>query len=179
MYSSSSGHNIGIGINTNNLQTHMLNALEPVFVKNHVNLCLWGHVHKVRWLCCARLPLSLCARSSHPPHTLWTRSVPTGQYERSCGVNNFTCAEDDNLAPVHMVVGSAGNVYQVNWEDNLRKSPSTWDHHHVQPRWSVFRSADFGFSRIYTNATHLHAQFIGDQRGQVHDELWLETSPSM
>lgn len=96
------------------------------------------------------------------------------QYERTCGVRNFTCASNDNDAPVHMVVGSAGNVAQDHWQNNLRKSPSTWNYHHVQPRWSVFRTADFGFSRITTNATHLHAEFIGDQRGEVHDSLWLQ-----
>jgi len=47
MYSSGDGHNIGLGFNTNNIQTHLLNTLEPLFIKQGVNLCLWGHVHKV------------------------------------------------------------------------------------------------------------------------------------
>jgi len=35
------------------------------------------------------------------------------KYERTCGVSNFTCAEDDSDAPVHVVIGMAGNVSQV------------------------------------------------------------------
>lgn len=100
------------------------------------------------------------------------------QYERTCGVSNFTCAETDSDAPVHMVVGSAGNVFQTLWASSLAKSPDLQNAgHHVQPKWSVFRAGEFGYGRIHTNATHLHAEFVGDQRGAVHDEVWLTRAP--
>jgi hypothetical protein len=35
------------------------------------------------------------------------------KYERTCGLNNFVCADDDSQAPVHVVIGMAGNDYQV------------------------------------------------------------------
>lgn len=53
MYSSSAGHNIGQGRDTDNLQTHMLHNLEPMLVANDVDLALWGHVHKVGAGVCA------------------------------------------------------------------------------------------------------------------------------
>ena len=62
------------------------------------------------------------------------------QYERTCGVTNFTCAEHDSDAPVHVTVGCAGNVAQSEWAANLPESPSVANAmHHVQPKWSVYR----------------------------------------
>lgn len=63
MYSSSAGHNIGEGRDTENLQSHMMAYLEPMLVANDVDLALWGHVHKVR-RCLAR-PLPPFPRSAN------------------------------------------------------------------------------------------------------------------
>lgn len=92
-------------------------------------------------------------------------------WERTCGVNNFVCAETDEMAPVHVVVGNAGNDYQVPWE-----SPD--DHsgngHAVQPDWSIFRTANYGFGKLAANRVQLELKMIGDQRGDVHDTLVLK-----
>ena len=43
----------------------------------------------------------------------------------------------------------------------------------MQPDWSIFRTMNFGFSTLSTNATHLHVQFLDSKRGEVHDEVYL------
>lgn len=45
--------------------------------------------------------------------------------------------------------------------------------HVTQPDWLVFRTANFGYTRIQTNATHLHFQYLGNNRNLVHDEFYL------
>jgi acid phosphatase type 7 len=96
-------------------------------------------------------------------------------YERTCGMANFTCAERDEDAPVHVVIGMAGNVYNPDWQAFLPESPPLdyTGNHHQQPPWSIFRTMDFGYTRIHTNATSLHFRLFGDQRHQVHDEFYL------
>lgn len=32
---------------------------------------------------------------------------------------------------------------------------------------------NFGFARVFSNATHLRLRFIADHRGGSHDEFWL------
>jgi hypothetical protein len=88
------------------------------------------------------------------------------QYERTCGLQNFTCAESDNDRPVHVVVGMGGNSWQVSWGNH-----GTGENY--QPDWSIFRSMNWGYSHLWTNATHLRFQYLGDQRGEVHDQFWL------
>lgn len=122
---------------------HLQSSIEPLLVAYQVDIAYWGHVHV---------------------------------YERTCGMVNFTCASSDNDAPVHMVVGSAGNTFQVLWMPTYLPAPggATNDNRHrVQPAWSIFRTAEYGFSRMKANSSHFHLQFIGDQRGRIHDELWL------
>jgi len=66
------------------MASHLRAALEPLFVKHHVDLALWAHEHK---------------------------------YERFCGVvSNGTCAALDEEGTVHVIIGNAGNDYQLQWD---------------------------------------------------------------
>lgn len=107
------------------------------------------------------------------------------KYERTCGMVNFTCAASDNDAPVHIVMGNAGNVYQVPWEPYNPKSGASLQNagHTQQPEWSMFRTADFGYTRVHTvpagsgdspnSKASLTLELVGDMRGQVHDSVTL------
>lgn len=90
-------------------------------------------------------------------------------YERTCGMVNYTCQPND-AAPVHVVIGMAGNDYQVPW---FMPDDKKGDGHALQPPWSIFRAVNYGYSRFFANGTHFNFQFVGDQRGQVHDNFWL------
>jgi len=94
-------------------------------------------------------------------------------YERTCPLVNFTCVADGQ-GPTHVIIGMAGNVAQSTYSPSLPNSPAVADSgHHSQPAWSIFRSGNWGFATINTNQTHLHLQYIGDNSGQVHDEVYL------
>jgi hypothetical protein len=95
------------------------------------------------------------------------------QYERTCGMKNFTCAERDEDAPVHVVIGMAGNTYQSPWITRDPPPHSYGGSHQVQPDWSIFRTDNFGYSRLEVSANHLHFEMIGDNRGEIHDVLDL------
>jgi hypothetical protein len=41
------------------------------------------------------------------------------------------------------------------------------------PEWTVFRTMNYGYTRINTNATHLHFTYLNNQRNEVHDEFYL------
>ena len=123
-------------------------ALEPLFRKYRVDLSLWGHTHT---------------------------------YERACGmVENFACAETDSAGTTHVTTGAAGNVYNPDWQGLLSMSPKglsdcdgpCWTHHDM-PDWQVFRTMNPGYTRLSANATALTLEFVGTQRGMVHDTLHL------
>eukprot|EP01100_Stratorugosa_tubuloviscum_P000718 TRINITY_DN115_c0_g1_i1.p1 TRINITY_DN115_c0_g1~~TRINITY_DN115_c0_g1_i1.p1 ORF type:complete len:580 (-),score=283.61 TRINITY_DN115_c0_g1_i1:323-2023(-) len=111
---------------------HMRQAIEPLLLKYHVDVCLWAHIHK---------------------------------YERTCGMYDFKCADKDEDAPVHVVIGNAGNTFQSDWE--------TTNNHQYQPDWIIFRTENYGFSQIEANLTHFRFTTYGDQRGELHDEFIL------
>jgi len=84
-------------------------------------------------------------------------------YERTCPVLNEQCQGDLQHpgGPVHVVIGMAGQSLSFDWADPV-------------PDWSMFRAADFGYTRITVSSpTQLHLQFIGDKDGQVHDRMTL------
>jgi hypothetical protein len=148
MYSSSIAHTIDPAHPLGYFDDHLRGAVEPLVAKYRADMFLAGHVHT---------------------------------YERQCGfTTNFTCAETDSQGTVHVLTGAGGNDYNPNWEPSQPGSPPSmnnntdWtDRHHAQPDWSVFRTMNNGYTRFRTNATHLVMQFVGDQRGGVHDELVL------
>ncbi|GAM17445.1 hypothetical protein SAMD00019534_006200, partial [Acytostelium subglobosum LB1] len=93
-------------------------------------------------------------------------------YERMCGIaGNWTCAESDNDAPVHVLIGMAGNTYQAPWW--ITNEDDDGDGYEVQPDFSIFRTMNYGYTRFYANTTNLYFEFVGDQRNEVHDSFWL------
>lgn len=90
------------------------------------------------------------------------------QYERTCmGLHNFTCGVPG--APVHVVIGNAGNDYQVPW-DSVEGGCAG---HFLQPEWSAFRTDNFGYSFLRASRCHLDFSFIGFHDGLVHDRFEL------
>jgi len=144
MYCSSLGCSLGPDHMNKGVDNVFREAIEPLLLKYQVDLGLWGHVHT---------------------------------YERTCPMaGKFTCAKPGETkgAPVHVVIGMAGNVYNGLWEPYLPNSESKSDRHHVQPEWSIFRSMNFGYARVQANAKKLRLQFVGNHGRLIHDEFVLE-----
>ncbi|MBA0815968.1 hypothetical protein Gohar_000680, partial [Gossypium harknessii] len=128
------------------LREKMLEHLEPLFVKNNVNLALWGHVHR---------------------------------YERFCPLKNFTCGsmgqngKDWEALPVHVVIGMAGQDWQPTWEPRP-------DHPHdpvyPQPKRSLYRTGEFGYTRLIATKEKLTLSFVGNHDGEVHDMVEILAS---
>ncbi|EFA75326.1 hypothetical protein PPL_11402 [Heterostelium album PN500] len=93
-------------------------------------------------------------------------------YERMCGLNNGTCAQSDNDAPVHVLIGMAGNTYQVPW---TATDLDNGNGHEIQPDYSIFRAINYGYTRFYANTTSLYFEYVGNNRNLVHDSFWLES----
>eukprot|EP01112_Ceratiomyxa_fruticulosa_P022600 TRINITY_DN832_c0_g2_i2.p1 TRINITY_DN832_c0_g2~~TRINITY_DN832_c0_g2_i2.p1 ORF type:complete len:608 (-),score=96.49 TRINITY_DN832_c0_g2_i2:68-1891(-) len=122
---------------------HMREVYEPLLMKYQVDMCLYGHVHV---------------------------------YERTCQMYNYTCIEEQGktgFAPVHLVIGMAGNDYQSSWVSN---DEDDGNGHFPQPKWSMFRTNNFGYTRFFANSTDLFFEYVGDQLGLVHDSFHLQRS---
>lgn len=133
------------------LREKMLQSLEPLLVQYKVTLALWGHVHR---------------------------------YERFCPVKNFQCVNVSSSlkyagAPVHMVIGMAGQDWQPVWEPRP-------DHQDKpifpQPVRSMYRGGEFGYTRLVATKEKLKMEYVGNHDGQVHDmveifsDLYLDNS---
>ncbi|KAK8522860.1 hypothetical protein V6N13_115806 [Hibiscus sabdariffa] len=128
------------------LRERMLEHLEPLFVKTKVTLALWGHVHR---------------------------------YERFCPLKNFTCGimgqkgEDWEALPVHVVIGMGGQDWQPKWEprpDHLD------DPIFPQPKRSLYRTGEFGYTRLVATREKLILSFVGNHDGEVHDMVEILAS---
>ncbi|GAM20511.1 hypothetical protein SAMD00019534_036860 [Acytostelium subglobosum LB1] len=98
-------------------------------------------------------------------------------YERMCGMVKGECAKSDNDAPVHVLIGMAGNTYQTVWNgDDIN---SQGEGHEDQPSYSVFRAINYGYTRFYANTTDLYFEFVGNNRNIVHDNFWLKSKYSI
>ncbi|XVF43200.1 hypothetical protein PTKIN_Ptkin02bG0021500 [Pterospermum kingtungense] len=121
------------------MREKMIEHLEPLFVKNNVTLALWGHVHR---------------------------------YERFCPLKNYTCGsvghkgEGWEPLPVHLVIGMAGQDRQPRWEPR-RDHPN--DPIYPQPKRSLYRSGEFGYTRLVANREKLILAFVGNHDGKAHD----------
>ena len=121
------------------LRERMLEHLEPLFVKNNVTLALWGHVH-------------------------W--------YERFCPLKNFTCGsmglkgEGWEALPVHVVIGMAGQDWRPTWEP---RPDHPNDPVFPQPKMSLYRTGEFGYTRLVATKEKLTLSFSGNHDGEVHD----------
>lgn len=129
------------------LRGKMLEHLEPLLVNNNVTLALWGHVHR---------------------------------YERFCPLNNFTCgvnaghnAGDKKGYTVHIVIGMAGQDWQPVWEP---RPDHPDDPIFPQPKWSLYRGGEFGYTRLVTTKQKLVLSYVGNHDGEVHDQLEILAS---
>ncbi|XP_072951813.1 probable inactive purple acid phosphatase 2 [Typha angustifolia] len=120
------------------LTERMLEYLEPLFVQNNVTLALWGHVHR---------------------------------YERFCPMKNFSCVDVSSSfksggAPVHVVIGMAGQDWQATWEprSDHRDMPI-----YPQPERSMYRGSEFGYTKLVATREKLTLTYIGNHDGQIHD----------
>ncbi|KAJ4711444.1 Purple acid phosphatase [Melia azedarach] len=128
------------------LRKKLLEHLEPLLVKNNVTLVLWGHVHR---------------------------------YERFCPLNNFACGSlglDEGpweAFPVHIVIGMAGQDWQPIWEPRA-------DHPDVpvfpQPIRSMYRTGEFGYTRLVATKEKLTVSYVGNHDGEVHDMVEILAS---
>ncbi|XP_034692958.1 probable inactive purple acid phosphatase 2 [Vitis riparia] len=128
------------------VRERMLKYLEPLFVKNNVTLALWGHVHR---------------------------------YERFCPINNFTCGnmglngEYLGGLPVHIVIGMAGQDWQPTWEP---RPDHPKDPVYPQPKWSLYRGGEFGYTRLVATKEKLTLSYVGNHDGEVHDTVEILAS---
>ncbi|KAH7660707.1 Phosphodiesterase I protein [Dioscorea alata] len=120
------------------MRERLLESLEPLLVDNNVTLALWGHVHR---------------------------------YERFCPLKNYTCVDYSSNstawgAPVHVVIGMAGQDWQPIWEPRP-------DHPDVpifpQPERSMYRGGEFGYTRLVATREKLTLTYIGNHDGEMHD----------
>ncbi|XBI84925.1 hypothetical protein VPH35_093141 [Triticum aestivum] len=116
----------------------MIQHLEPLFVEHGVTLALWGHIHR---------------------------------YERFCPMEDYRCLNASSSfvypgAPVHVVIGMAGQDFQPSWEPRP-------DHPDVpifpQPRQSMYRGSEFGYAKLVATRERLTLVYVGNHDGQVHD----------
>lgn len=123
------------------LREKLIEHIEPLLVKNKVNLVLWGHVHR---------------------------------YERFCPLHNFTCGnlemtgDESKAFPVHVVIGMAGQDWQRTWET---RADHPDDPIFPQPAQSLYRSGEFGYTRLYATKDKLTLSYVGNHDGKVHDTL--------
>ncbi|KAL6880329.1 hypothetical protein ACP4OV_011894 [Aristida adscensionis] len=120
------------------LRQLMLQNLEPLLVAYNVTLALWGHVHR---------------------------------YERFCPIKNLQCLNTSSSfqypgAPVHVVIGMAGQDWQPIWQPRP-------DHPDVpifpQPESSMYRGGEFGYTKLVATREKLTLTYVGNHDRQVHD----------
>jgi len=87
-------------------------------------------------------------------------------YERTCKMNNFTCVDENQPGPVHLVIGMAGSQYQTSWGNH-------GDGENEQPEWSMFRTMEWGYTTMLSNATHMEVSYWGDFDNRLHDRFYL------
>jgi hypothetical protein len=57
-----------------------------------------------------------------------------------------------------------GQLRSLDWADPV-------------PEWSMFRAADYGYTRIYVHSAEmLQMQYIGDRDGGIHDDFTIHKS---
>ncbi|GLJ18825.1 hypothetical protein SUGI_0336310 [Cryptomeria japonica] len=99
------------------------------------------------------------------------------KYERFCPIKNMSCGTLDNGAnlPVHVVIGMGGQDWQPKWEP---RPDHPTDPIFPQPARSVYRSSEFGYTRLYATRETLTLSYIGNHDGQVHDALEIHLKNS-
>ncbi|PHT48017.1 putative inactive purple acid phosphatase 2 [Capsicum baccatum] len=128
------------------LRKRMIEYLEPLLVKNNVNLVLWGHVHRYERFC----PLS----------------------NFTCG-SLVLNGEERKAFPVQVVIGMAGQDWQPIWAPR-EDHPS--DPIYPQPLQSLYRGSEFGYMRLHATKEKLTLSYVGNHDGEVHDMVEILAS---
>ncbi|KAM7250869.1 hypothetical protein ACFE04_022752 [Oxalis oulophora] len=131
------------------LRERMIEHLEPLFVKNSVNLVLWGHVHRYERFC----PLN--------NFTCGSTGQPQGD------------DKDGKAYPIHVVIGMAGQDWQPVWQPRI-DHPN--DPIFPQPERSMYRGGEFGYTRLFATKEKLTFSYVGNHDGKVHDEVEILAS---
>ncbi|KAJ0400176.1 hypothetical protein ATCC90586_000783 [Pythium insidiosum] len=121
----------------------MREQLEPLLLKYHVDLVFSGHYHSYERTC----PVS---------HGQCRSVVDSGGHERA-------------LAPVHIMVGSAGaDVDNAKYYDVPWRKAAIMDY--------GYAIMDYGYGRLHVyNATHAQFEFQHNRNDRVEDETWIIT----
>jgi len=87
-------------------------------------------------------------------------------YQRTCPVQKEVCqsaaeAKAGKRLPVHIVIGMAG----MGLSHNLKPTPPAWIEY--------VTDKVYGYSRIHTNSTTLHFEFVENKGKKVLDHLYL------
>lgn len=128
------------------MRARLLEHIEPLLVKNKVNLAFWGHVHRYERYC----PINnLMCGSSKPSKD---------------GVGVF---------PVHVVIGMAGQDWQPIWEPRPTHPD---DPVFPQPSRSLYRGGEFGYTRLVASKEKLTLYYVGNHDGEVHDKVEILAS---
>ncbi|XP_010476419.1 PREDICTED: probable inactive purple acid phosphatase 2 isoform X2 [Camelina sativa] len=95
------------------------------------------------------------------------------RYERFCPISNNTCGKQWPGSPVHLVIGMAGQDWQPIWQPRP-------NHPDVpifpQPEQSMYRTGEFGYTRLVANKEKLTVSFVGNHDGEVHDTVEMLAS---
>ncbi|CAM6012611.1 unnamed protein product [Sphagnum balticum] len=97
------------------------------------------------------------------------------KYERTCPIQNFTCDETWQ-SPTHVVIGMAGaNIQRI--DEPLSKHPNyPW---FPEPKWSQFRSFQWGYVRLHATRHKLTLQYVGNHDGRAHDTIEIPSLDSL
>ncbi|KAK3222895.1 hypothetical protein Dsin_009920 [Dipteronia sinensis] len=128
------------------MREKMLEHLEPLFVKNKVNLVLWGHVHRYERFC------------------------PLNNF--TCGSMGFN-GEKWEAFPIHVVIGMAGQDWQPIWAP---RADHPNDPIYPQPQRSMYRGGEFGYTRLVATKEKLVLSYVGNHDGEVHDMVEILAS---
>ncbi|KAH0913228.1 hypothetical protein HID58_036549 [Brassica napus] len=95
------------------------------------------------------------------------------RYERFCPISNNTCGKQWRGSPVHLVIGMGGQDWQPIWQPrpNHPGLPIF-----PQPEQSMYRTGEFGYTRLVANKEKLTVSFVGNHDGEVHDSVEILAS---
>lgn len=96
------------------------------------------------------------------------------KYERTCPIEKFVCADSTSGAtsPVHVVIGMGGQDWQPHW---MPSSEHPDDPIYPQLEWSIFRSDELGYTRLYATKDSMTLSFVANHDGQVHDSVTIHS----
>eukprot|EP01138_Halocafeteria_seosinensis_P011144 gb/GECG01011381.1/.p1 GENE.gb/GECG01011381.1/~~gb/GECG01011381.1/.p1 ORF type:complete len:601 (+),score=26.91 gb/GECG01011381.1/:1-1803(+) len=102
-------------------------------------------------------------RKYHVDLALWGH---VHQYERTAPISRNATEAPPGHGTVHVIIGNAGNTYQVPWAGSTIN-------YYPEPDWVVFRSLDYGVGGIRASKQELSFAMHDDNRFLVHDSFTL------